>query len=91
MQIEYIRTEAIPKNGLTATLFYLAERRLISLEQVNDKHWKVRGIGQPGQWAGMDPVSLAVAKRLKVTKPGTVFEAKKTVKSGSGSARPRLT
>ena len=26
VQLEYIRTEAVPKNGLTATLFYLAER-----------------------------------------------------------------
>ncbi len=29
VQTEYIRTETVPKNGLTATLFYLAERRLI--------------------------------------------------------------
>ena len=26
VQTEYIRTESVPKNGLTATLFYLAER-----------------------------------------------------------------
>lgn len=34
MQFEYIRTEAVPKNGLSATLFHLAERGLVELHQV---------------------------------------------------------
>jgi len=37
VQTEYIRTEAVPNNGLTATLFYLAERKLVALEQVDEK------------------------------------------------------
>ena len=37
VQTEYIRTESVPKNGLTATLFYLAERGLIDMRQVNDE------------------------------------------------------
>ena len=47
VQTEYIRTESVPKNGLTATLFYLAERGLIDLRQVNDKQWNIRGIAEP--------------------------------------------
>ena len=43
VQTEYIRTESVPKNGLTATLFYLAERGLIDMQQVNDKQWTIRG------------------------------------------------
>ncbi|HZN79258.1 MAG TPA: DUF2207 domain-containing protein [Mycobacterium sp.] len=82
VQTEYIRTESVPKNGLTATLFYLAERRLIDLRQVNEKQWNVRGIAEPGAWADVDPVSVAVGSVLKVMKAGTEFEAKKTVKAG---------
>ena len=82
VQTEYIRTKTVPKNGLTATLFYLAERRLIELQQVNEKQWNIRGIGEPGAWADADPVSIAVGSALKVMKPGTEFEAKHTVTSG---------
>ena len=82
VQTEYIRTETVPKNGLTATLFYLAERRLVDLRQVNEKQWNIRGIAGPGAWADVDPVSVAVGSALKVMKAGTEFEAKHTVKSG---------
>ena len=50
MQTEYIRTESVPKNALTATLFYLAERRMIELKQVNDEQWKVRGLADMSEW-----------------------------------------
>ena len=43
VQTEYIRTESVPKNGLTATLFYLAERGLIDMRQVNEKQWNISG------------------------------------------------
>lgn len=35
---EYIRPEAVPKNGLTATLLCLAEYRLVELRRMSDKH-----------------------------------------------------
>ena len=82
VQTEYIRTEVVPRNGLTATLFYLAERELVTLQQVDDNQWTVRGVGKPGRWADVDPASRAVGSRLKVINPGSEFEAKKTVKSG---------
>ncbi|KUH90330.1 DUF2207 domain-containing protein [Mycobacterium sp. IS-1556] len=82
VQTEYIRTEAVPKNGLTATLFYLAERGLIELRQMSDQHWRVRGIAERSAWLDVDPVGVAVGSALKVMGPGTEFEAKKTVKSG---------
>ena len=59
VQTEYIRTETVPKNGLTATLFYLAERRLVDLRQVNEKQWNIRGTAERGAWADVDPVSVA--------------------------------
>ena len=82
VQMEYIRTESVPKNGLTATLFYLAERRMIELRQVNDEQWNVRGLVDISEWDQVDPVSRKVGIALKVNRPGTEFEAKKTVKSG---------
>jgi uncharacterized membrane protein YgcG len=82
VQTEYIRTESVPKNGLTATLFYLAERGLIDLRQVSDKQWNVRGKANRGAWADVDPVSVAVGSALKVMDPGAEFEAKHTVTSG---------
>ena len=82
VQMEYIRTESVPKNGLTATLFYLAERGMIELRQVNDEQWNVRGLVDISEWDQVDPVSRKVGIALKVNRPGTEFEAKKTVKSG---------
>ena len=82
VQTEYIRTESVPKDGLTATLFYLAERRLIDLRQVNDKQWNIRSIAERSAWADVDPVSVAVGSALRVMNAGSEFEAKHTAKSG---------
>jgi predicted membrane protein DUF2207 len=82
VQAEYIRTETVPKNGLTATLFYLAERKLIDLRQVSEKQWNIRGIAESGAWADVDPVSVTVGSVLKVLNPGSEFEAKHTKSSG---------
>ncbi|WP_085145705.1 DUF2207 domain-containing protein [Mycolicibacterium wolinskyi] len=89
VQTEYIRTESVPKNGLTATLLYLAERRLVELRQVSDKQWNVRGLAEPGAWADVDPVSVAVGSALKVMQPGAEFAAKRTVKSGQKLSRAK--
>ena len=82
VQTEYIRTESVPKNALTATLFYLAERKMIELKQISDEHWRIRGLADTREWEGLDPVSRKVGIALKVNKPGQEFEAKKAVKSG---------
>ncbi len=70
VQTEYIRTESVPKNGLTATLFYLADRGLIDMRQVNEKQWRIRGKGEQGAWADVDRASLAVGAALKVMRSG---------------------
>ena len=83
VQTEYIRTESVPKNGLTATLFYLAERGLIDMRQVKDKQWTLKSkVKDWGPWADVDPVSVAVASALNVMGPGREFEAKKTASAG---------
>ncbi|PEG38272.1 hypothetical protein CQY20_13925, partial [Mycolicibacterium agri] len=82
VQTEYIRTEAVPKNALTATLFYLAERKMIQLQQINEQHWRITGLAEKSAWDRLDPVSRKVGLALRVNRPGEQFEAKKTVKSG---------
>ncbi|OBB10602.1 hypothetical protein A5761_27905, partial [Mycolicibacterium setense] len=82
VQVEYIRTENIPKNGLSATLFHLADRGLVELRQVSDKHWKVKGLAKPADWADVDPVAIDVGAALKVMSPGAEFSAKNTAASG---------
>lgn len=83
VQSEYIRTEAVSRDALTATLFYLAERQLISLTQVSEKNWTIRGIAEAAAWADIDPVSRQVGHALKVDEPGTEFDANGTVSAGT--------
>ncbi|WP_099251501.1 DUF2207 domain-containing protein, partial [Mycobacterium sp. shizuoka-1] len=82
VQCEYIRTEKVPADGLTATLFYLAERKLISLHQVSDKKWTIRGTAEKSAWADVDPVSVDVGSALGVLGAGRAFDANGTVTAG---------
>ena len=68
VQTEYIRTESVPKDGLTATLFYLAERGLVELKQAGET-WHVRCSSERAAWADVDPVSVAVGHELNVNIP----------------------
>ncbi|MBJ7386411.1 MAG: DUF2207 domain-containing protein, partial [Mycolicibacterium sp.] len=83
VQTEYVRTERVPWNGLTATLFHLAERNLVELRQVSNAQWNVRGIAERKDWIDVDPVGVAVGSTLKVMGRGTVFEARKSAKAGA--------
>ena len=89
VQCEYIRTEKVPSDGLTATLFYLGERKLVSLDQVSPKNWTIRGSGDAGAWADVDPVSIDIASTLGVMRNGYVFEADGTVSAGKKLTAPK--
>src|SRR4029078_10811896 len=82
VQTEYIRTESVSKNGLTATLFHLAERKLVELRQISKDDWNVTGTAQPSAWADIDPVGVAVGSALKVIGPGAEFKAEKAATAG---------
>jgi hypothetical protein len=83
VQCEYIRTERVPDQGVTATLFYLAERGLLTLNESGPKKWAVRSTGESGKWAEVDPVSVAVGSALGLTSPGHQFDANGTVSAGT--------
>ncbi len=51
VQSEYIRTESVSKNALTATLFHLADRGLIEMRQTGKDKWKIRNTAKAGAWA----------------------------------------
>ncbi len=89
VQCEYIRTETVPAQGLTATLFHLAERNLLSLQQESPKKWTVRSIGERGGWADADPVGVAVASALDLLHPGREFRANGSVSAGRKLSRAR--
>lgn len=88
VQTEYIRTESVSDNAVTATLFHLADRGLIQMNQVGKKKWSIRNDAKLADWADVDPVSLTLASALKINKPGGEFDANGTAKSGSGSPKP---
>ena len=82
VQCEYIRTEKVPEEGLTATLFYLADRGLLTLDQDGKKKWTVHSVGDSGAWAEVDPVSGAVSSALGLEFHGTTFHANGGVAAG---------
>ncbi|WP_186301120.1 DUF2207 family protein [Rhodococcus sp. WB9] len=81
-QVEYVVKKWIGDSAPTATLLHLAERSVIRLTFVEDERWRIEGIGTPDRWARIDPVSRAFADALGIRKPGTVFVADGSVKSG---------
>ncbi|MEI6253343.1 MAG: DUF2207 domain-containing protein, partial [Mycobacteriaceae bacterium] len=83
VQCEYIRTEKVPDEGVTATLFYLADRGLITLNEIGHKKWAVRSTDDRGGWADVDPVSVAVGSALGLTSPGHRFDANGSVSAGT--------
>ncbi len=82
VQMEYIRTESVPAKSLTATLLYLAERRVISLTQTDRAGWSIRGIADEAQWDLLDPVSRRGVAALRVNTPGSEFRADGTAMAG---------
>ncbi|MFZ1855245.1 MAG: DUF2207 domain-containing protein [Candidatus Nanopelagicales bacterium] len=81
-QVVYMASEETGKHALAATLFYLADKRLVTLEQRGDKSWLVTGAGTPEMWNGIDGTTIAVATKLGVTAPGYWFLADRTKASG---------
>ena len=80
--MEYIRTETVSRNALTATLFHLAERGLIDVRQTGENDWQIRGLADREAWDRVDPVSRTVGTSLKVDRAGAEFDADGAMSSG---------
>lgn len=70
----YIVSEQAPDKALVATLLHMAQRGVISLEQLSAKKWKITGTGSDEEWDAMDDVSYKVGRQLGVLKPGASFK-----------------
>ncbi|MEI6466168.1 MAG: DUF2207 domain-containing protein, partial [Verrucomicrobiota bacterium] len=82
VQCEYIRTEKVPDEALTATLFYLADRGVLSLDERGKNKWAVRNTGGREPWADLDPVSETVGSALGLLDRDGRFDANGTASSG---------
>lgn len=82
VQTVFIDSEQTGSHGLTSSLFYLADKRLVTLERRDDDSWLLTGQGSAQQWADVDPVSRGVAEDLGVTQQGFWFLADRSKASG---------
>ena len=89
-QTRFMAYEEVGSHGLVASLYYLADKRLVSLERRPDDSWLVTGAGSAEQWAEVDPVSRGVAENLGITSPGFWFLADKSVTNGRCYPPPRV-
>ena len=86
VQCEYIRTKSVGPAALTATVFHLADRGLVTVQQSVGRTWSVLGVGNRGEWKDVDQVSLAVARALGIRSDGDTFTADGTEAAGRRAA-----
>lgn len=75
VQTVYMESESVGSHAAVATMLYLADRGYVTLEQVNDKTWRLSGRTEAQYWDRLDPVSARVGELLGVTVPGGQFVA----------------
>lgn len=77
----YISREQLPKNALSATLLYLAERGLVKVDHQGQNQWTVTTL-EGGDWSKVDHLSQFVGAQLGLTTPGATFAVDGSVASG---------
>ncbi|MEI6624413.1 MAG: DUF2207 domain-containing protein, partial [Actinomycetes bacterium] len=90
-QTVYMTREHVGKNALSATLFDMAQKKLVTLQSsghktrwVNTRAWTITSTATPEQWAGADPAIRAVGDALWLSNGvGRTFLAERNVSAGS--------
>jgi hypothetical protein len=82
VQVVYLATETTGTQALTSTLFHLAERGLVRLEQ-SDPVWSVERVADQQEWEEIDPVTRAVGRGLWLLEPGDVFRTRPDEATGA--------
>ncbi|MEI8081712.1 MAG: DUF2207 domain-containing protein, partial [Actinomycetes bacterium] len=67
VQTVYMATEDVGEYPFNATLFYMAEKKLVTLEARPDKSWLITSQATAEQWAQTDPVTEAAADALEIS------------------------
>jgi hypothetical protein len=83
VQTVYIDTEDAGSHALVASVLYMADRGLVTLEQRVDDSWLVTGRATTDQWAMVDQVTRSVGEALGVIGPGFWFLADKSKEAGA--------
>lgn len=82
-QTVYMTREEVGSKALSASLFYMADKKLVKLEPREDKSWLITSTGTAEQWAAIDPATRAVADELYISAgEGYWFLAEKNKKAG---------
>lgn len=82
VQTYYIDYEQVGSKAITATMFYMADQKLVKLEKRDDNSWLVTGLAAPEEWAKVDAGTQAFGQALGVTNPGYWFLAEKSEAAG---------
>ncbi|HSV40734.1 MAG TPA: DUF2207 domain-containing protein [Nocardioidaceae bacterium] len=72
VQAAWILDERLPESGGIATLLYLAERRVLSIDREGDR-WTLRNLVSEGEWKQVDRGSRELAFRLGLREPEADF------------------
>ncbi len=81
-QTRFMAYEDTGRHALVASLYYLADKRLVSLEKRSDDSWLVTSAMSDEQFGSLDPATRAVAASLGITSTGMWFLADKSVANG---------
>lgn len=86
VQVVYLDSEGLGAAPLVASVLHLAERGLVRLERPSQDTWRITNVATPQQWAGIDPVTRAIATGLGLDGP-VPFEADGSVAAGRALQR----
>ncbi len=76
VQTVFITNEEVGSHALTATLFYLADQKAVTLEHREDDSWLATSTGDAAAWSNLDPVTAEIAGSLNLSPTaGTWFLA----------------
>nr|WP_249361885.1 DUF2207 domain-containing protein [Gordonia araii] len=82
VQTYYVTRETSPVKGLTATLLFLAEQKLVHIVREDNGDFTVVSDADAQRWSQADPVSQAVGRKLGITDTGRTFKADGSVDAG---------
>lgn len=78
----YMAYESLGSKDITATMYYLADKGLVKLEQHGKKSWLVTGTAPQEKWNTVDAGAQAFGHTLGVDREGYWFLAEKSEASG---------
>lgn len=82
VQTYYVAHESVPTKGLTSTLLYLAEQKLVRIVREDNGDFTVVSQADAQAWARTDPVCQAVGRSLAINDTERTFKADGTVDAG---------